>query len=187
MFHILYRLIYRKIQKLTAVHHLLSSELKKNKDIHDLLFDNVNVNLEKLNHKNVWVIELLYGVLFQSILIFDVHSRYSFNQISIEYLSLCCQKNLNETPENKEESKYPLSIPSLFWMIFVPFFFILNTWFKIAGLNQLYQERIEIFQKMGIDVNSCVYFLMDFYSRWLLKPVIILYLLFLLVHSKKLT
>ncbi|KAK7570771.1 hypothetical protein V9T40_010138 [Parthenolecanium corni] len=109
----------RKKQRLAAVNLLLTSELRKNDESFDLLFDKVNVNLEKLNYTNV----------------------YSFNQISIEYLSLCCQKNLNETSDFQEKK-----------------------------LNQLYRERVEIFQKMGIDVNSCVYFLMDFYSRWLLNP-----------------
>lgn len=53
VFYLLCRLIYRKKRRLAAVNHLLCSELKKTNDTFDLLFDNVNVNLEKLNYKNV--------------------------------------------------------------------------------------------------------------------------------------
>lgn len=46
-------LVYRKKQRLAAVNLLLTSELRKNDESFDLLFDKVNVNLEKLNYTNV--------------------------------------------------------------------------------------------------------------------------------------
>ncbi|XP_065225356.1 huntingtin isoform X2 [Planococcus citri] len=103
-----------------------------------------NVLLAKTNMCNGKLPALCKSV---NINIERIHNEnlYGFNQISIEYLTFSCTNSFNN------EEDVPVS-------------------YHFQSLRSQYKNRSVVMKNLGIDTNSCIYFLMEFYSRWLMKP-----------------